>query len=146
MFYRYSPLSRRGQALKAITRRWQFWKEGVGLSELVLWLKASWDAPSGSVANLRLQRVMRLRETVMPLTRPRAADQRAARVETEKPVVYIETQIANTISERASERTVSPKYLRIYVRALRQKIEANPDQPCSILTEQGVGYRMRAPD
>jgi two-component system KDP operon response regulator KdpE len=38
------------------------------------------------------------------------------------------------------------QYLRIYVRALRQKIEANPDQPCFILTEQGVGYRMRAPD
>jgi two-component system, OmpR family, KDP operon response regulator KdpE len=38
------------------------------------------------------------------------------------------------------------QYLRIYIRSLRQKIEANPDQPRSILTEQGVGYRMRAPD
>jgi two-component system KDP operon response regulator KdpE len=38
------------------------------------------------------------------------------------------------------------QYLRIYIRALRQKIEANPEQPRYILTEQGVGYRMRAAD
>jgi two-component system KDP operon response regulator KdpE len=38
------------------------------------------------------------------------------------------------------------QYLRIYIRALRQKIEGNPEQPHYILTEQGVGYRMRAPD
>ncbi len=38
------------------------------------------------------------------------------------------------------------QYLRIYIRALRQKIEPDPEQPHYILTEQGVGYRMRAPD
>jgi two-component system, OmpR family, KDP operon response regulator KdpE len=38
------------------------------------------------------------------------------------------------------------QYLRIYIRTLRQKIEANPDQPQLIQTEQGVGYRLRAPD
>ena len=38
------------------------------------------------------------------------------------------------------------QYLRIYVRTLRQKIEADPEQPKLILTEQGVGYRLRAPD
>jgi two-component system KDP operon response regulator KdpE len=38
------------------------------------------------------------------------------------------------------------QYLRIYIRTLRQKIEANPDQPELIQTEQGVGYRLRAPD
>jgi two-component system, OmpR family, KDP operon response regulator KdpE len=37
-------------------------------------------------------------------------------------------------------------YLRIYVRTLRQKIESDPEQPSLILTEQGVGYRLRAPD
>jgi len=37
-------------------------------------------------------------------------------------------------------------YLRIYVRTLRQKLEADPDRPHLILTEQGVGYRLRAPD
>lgn len=38
------------------------------------------------------------------------------------------------------------QYLRIYIRALRQKIEASPERPQYILTEQGVGYRLRAPD
>lgn len=31
-------------------------------------------------------------------------------------------------------------YLRVYVRQLRLKIEAEPSQPCYILTEPGVGY------
>jgi two-component system, OmpR family, KDP operon response regulator KdpE len=37
-------------------------------------------------------------------------------------------------------------YLRIYIRTLRQKLESDPDRPQLILTEQGVGYRLRAPD
>lgn len=36
------------------------------------------------------------------------------------------------------------QYLRVYVRQLRQKIERSPDQPQYILTETGVGYRLRA--
>jgi two-component system, OmpR family, KDP operon response regulator KdpE len=39
-----------------------------------------------------------------------------------------------------------PQYLRVYVRQLRQKIETNPERPHYILTETGVGYRLRAPD
>jgi two-component system KDP operon response regulator KdpE len=38
------------------------------------------------------------------------------------------------------------QYLRMYIRTLRQKIESNPEQPALILTEQGVGYRLRAPE
>lgn len=38
------------------------------------------------------------------------------------------------------------QYLRIYIRTLRQKLEADPEQPKLILTEQGVGYRLRALD
>jgi two-component system, OmpR family, KDP operon response regulator KdpE len=38
------------------------------------------------------------------------------------------------------------QYLRIYVRSLRQKIEADPERPAYILTETGVGYRLREPD
>jgi two-component system KDP operon response regulator KdpE len=34
------------------------------------------------------------------------------------------------------------QYLRIYVSALRRKIELNPEQPTLLLTEQGVGYRL----
>lgn len=33
-------------------------------------------------------------------------------------------------------------YLRMFVRQLRQKLEANPTQPQHLLTETGVGYRF----
>lgn len=35
------------------------------------------------------------------------------------------------------------QYLRIYIRQLRQKIEADPERPQHILTETGIGYRLR---
>lgn len=35
-------------------------------------------------------------------------------------------------------------YLRIYVRQLRQKLEADPTAPKFLLTEMGVGYRLLA--
>jgi two-component system KDP operon response regulator KdpE len=38
------------------------------------------------------------------------------------------------------------QYLRVYVRQLRQKIEKDPERPHYILTETGIGYRLRAPD
>ena len=38
----------------------------------------------------------------------------------------------------------SPQYLRIYMRALRRKIEAEPTRPRYLLTEIGV-YRLAAP-
>ena len=36
------------------------------------------------------------------------------------------------------------QYLRIYIRQLRQKLEPDPEHPRYILTETGVGYRLRA--
>ena len=38
------------------------------------------------------------------------------------------------------------QYLRVYVRQLRQKIEADPERPQYVLTETGIGYRLRAGD
>jgi two-component system, OmpR family, KDP operon response regulator KdpE len=35
------------------------------------------------------------------------------------------------------------QYLRVYVRQLRQKVEADPQRPQYILTETGIGYRLR---
>ena len=35
------------------------------------------------------------------------------------------------------------QYLRIYVRQLRQKLEPIPEQPRYILTETGIGYRLK---
>jgi two-component system KDP operon response regulator KdpE len=37
------------------------------------------------------------------------------------------------------------QYLRVYVRTLRQKLEAGADQPQLIETETGVGYRLVCP-
>ena len=36
-----------------------------------------------------------------------------------------------------------PHYLRVYMKQLRQKIESDPTQPQYLLTEIGVGYRLR---
>jgi two-component system KDP operon response regulator KdpE len=38
------------------------------------------------------------------------------------------------------------QYLRVYVRQLRRKIEADPERPQYLLTETGIGYRLRASD
>ena len=38
------------------------------------------------------------------------------------------------------------QYLQVHVRALRQKLEDNPERPQHIVTEQGIGYRLRSPD
>ncbi|MCX7077932.1 MAG: two-component system response regulator KdpE [Pseudomonas sp.] len=34
------------------------------------------------------------------------------------------------------------QYLRVFMGGLRKKIEADPSQPCHLLTETGVGYRF----
>lgn len=36
-------------------------------------------------------------------------------------------------------------YLRVYIRQLRNKLEADPERPALIVTEPGVGYRLRLP-
>lgn len=38
------------------------------------------------------------------------------------------------------------QYLRLYVRYLREKLEDDPNQPKLIITEWGIGYRLRLPD
>jgi two-component system KDP operon response regulator KdpE len=45
-----------------------------------------------------------------------------------------------------NEHVDDTHYLRIFVRKLRRKIEADPTQPRILLTELGVGYRLVAPD
>jgi two-component system, OmpR family, KDP operon response regulator KdpE len=44
------------------------------------------------------------------------------------------------------DNLTDPQYLRVYVRQLRQKIEDDVEQPKYILTETGIGYRLRAAD
>ncbi len=36
-----------------------------------------------------------------------------------------------------------PQYLRLYIYQLRQKIELNPNRPQYLITEPGVGYRLK---
>jgi two-component system, OmpR family, KDP operon response regulator KdpE len=43
------------------------------------------------------------------------------------------------------DETVDAQHLRVYVRQLRQRIEPDPERPHYILTETGIGYRLRAP-
>lgn len=38
------------------------------------------------------------------------------------------------------------QYLRVFIRKLRHRIEADPARPRYLLTELGVGYRLRTPD
>jgi two-component system KDP operon response regulator KdpE len=42
------------------------------------------------------------------------------------------------------EETADPQYLRVYVQHLRQKIESDQSRPQYLLTETGIGYRLRA--
>jgi two-component system KDP operon response regulator KdpE len=42
------------------------------------------------------------------------------------------------------DANADPQYIRVYMRQLRQKIEARPDQPELLVTEPGVGYRLQA--
>jgi two-component system KDP operon response regulator KdpE len=44
------------------------------------------------------------------------------------------------------DEPTDPQYLRVYVRQLRRKIEADPERPHYIMTETGIGYRLRAPE
>ncbi|MEX2167830.1 MAG: response regulator [Pirellulales bacterium] len=36
-----------------------------------------------------------------------------------------------------------PHYVRVFMANLRKKLEANPSRPVLLITEQGVGYRLR---
>jgi two-component system, OmpR family, KDP operon response regulator KdpE len=42
-------------------------------------------------------------------------------------------------------QTEEVQYLRVFIRALRGKLEADPTRPAHILTETGVGYRWQLP-
>ena len=37
-----------------------------------------------------------------------------------------------------------PHYVRVFMASLRKKLEDNPSRPSLLITEQGVGYRLRA--
>ena len=51
---------------------------------------------------------------------------------------------AQLMSEVAA--STDTQYLRVYMRQLRLKLETDPERPRILLTETGIGYRLRAPD
>ena len=42
-------------------------------------------------------------------------------------------------------KDTDPQLLRVFIGSLRQKIEPDAELPSYILTEWGIGYRLRAP-
>jgi two-component system sensor histidine kinase KdpD len=51
-------------------------------------------------------------------------------------------QLLRAVWGPAQEKQID--YLRVAIRALRQKLEAEPSQPRLIVNEPGVGYRLVA--
>ena len=49
-------------------------------------------------------------------------------------------QLLRSVWGPAQERQID--YLRVAIRALRQKLEAEPSRPQLIVNEPGVGYRL----
>jgi DNA-binding response OmpR family regulator len=56
--------------------------------------------------------------------------------------VLTHAQLLRTVWGPAQERQID--YLRVAIRALRQKLEDEPSQPRLIVNEPGVGYRLIA--
>jgi two-component system KDP operon response regulator KdpE len=65
------------------------------------------------------------------------------------------TALAQRLDEVVSHRTLMSEvwgpeyvsarhYLRVYVRRLREKIEANPERPALLVAQRGKGYMLRA--
>jgi two-component system KDP operon response regulator KdpE len=106
-------------------------------------LQAQGERPLFRVGDLTVdlvRRVVKLREEEVKLS-PKEYDllrvlvQHAGKVLTHK---FLLSELWNEVSDT--------QYLRVYVRQLRQKIEDNPERPRYVLTETGIGYRMRAPE
>lgn len=55
--------------------------------------------------------------------------------------VVTQQQLVNKVWGAAYEN--DSRLLRVNISNLRRKIEPNPDQPCYILTELGIGYRLK---
>ena len=86
-----------------------------------------------------VRRIVRVNEAEVKLT-PREYDfLRVLVLHAGKVLTHAQLMHAVSVSSE-------PQYLRVYVRQLRQKLEVDPERPRILLTETGVGYRLRAPD
>jgi two-component system KDP operon response regulator KdpE len=95
---------------------------------------------TGDLSVDRVRRMVHLKETEVKLS-PREYDilellvQHAGKVLTHQFILREVWKVPTDV-----------QYLRIYIKQLRHKLEPDPQQPRYILTETGVGYRLRAPD
>jgi two-component system KDP operon response regulator KdpE len=106
-------------------------------------LQEAGSAPSVSVGDVTIDLVRR------KVTRA-GAEVRLSRKEYEL-LALLATHLGKVLTHRHLLREVwgpahaeDLQYLRVFVRQLRQKLEAEPAQPRHILTEPGVGYRLDA--
>ncbi|PYS42481.1 MAG: hypothetical protein DMG14_03900 [Acidobacteria bacterium] len=56
-------------------------------------------------------------------------------------MVFSRDQLLDTVW--GSERNVTPRSVDVYVRRIREKVEAAPEDPFYVQTVHGVGYRFR---
>src|SRR5947209_5611242 len=82
-----------------------------------------------------LLRMIRGRNDSVPIVVLSSRDDEAGKVLTHR---FLLKELWNELTDA--------QYLRVYVRQLRQKIEADPERPQFVLTETGIGYRLRAGD
>ena len=106
-------------------------------------LQAHGERPAFRVADLSVdlvRRIVKMRDREVKLS-PKEYDllrllvQHAGKVLTHK---FLLGELWDNLTDT--------QYLRVYVRQLRQKIEDDVERPHYILTETGIGYRLRAPD
>ncbi|MFC6788253.1 response regulator [Methylobacterium komagatae] len=121
-----------------------------GMAELLARLRAALrhqlatqgERPIFRVENLTvdlIRRIVRVNDAEVKLT-PREYD--FLRV----MVLHAGKVLTHAQLMQAVSTSSDPQYLRVYMRQLRQKLEADPERPRLLLTETGVGYRLRAPD
>jgi two-component system KDP operon response regulator KdpE len=57
--------------------------------------------------------------------------------------VVLQSQLLREVWGPVAERQGQSHYLRVYVAALRRKLEQEPAHPRCLITEAGVGYRLK---
>jgi two-component system, OmpR family, KDP operon response regulator KdpE len=95
---------------------------------------------SGDLSVDLVRRLVRVKDTEVKLSRREYDILRQLVVHAGKVLTH-----KHLLREVWGAATVDVQYLRIYIRHLRQKLEADPERPRLILTEAGVGYRLTGP-
>src|SRR5947209_5170807 len=64
--------------------------------------------------------------------------------DTEELLARVRASLRQRLASEAERQVVQNEYLRVAIRALRQKLEDTQSQPQLIINEPGVGYRLIA--